>query len=71
MPLHQPIEARGGGTGDQQPDWTWQISCVRICQACRQYHEEIAIELELMGATVQELLALQRDAAERELTIIE
>jgi hypothetical protein len=30
--------------------------------------EEIAIELELMDATVQELLALQRDAAERELT---
>ncbi len=30
--------------------------------------EEITIELELMDATVQELLALQRDAAERELT---
>jgi len=33
--------------------------------------EEIAIELELMDATIQELLALQRDAAERELTIRE
>jgi hypothetical protein len=31
--------------------------------------EEIAIELELMEATVRELLALQRDAAERELTV--
>jgi hypothetical protein len=28
--------------------------------------EEIAVELELMDATVQELLALQRDAAERD-----
>lgn len=33
--------------------------------------EEMAIELELMDATVQELLALQRDAAERELTVRE
>jgi len=33
--------------------------------------EEIAVELELMDATVQELLALQRDAAERELTVRE
>lgn len=33
--------------------------------------EEIAIELELMDATVQELLALQRDAEERELTVRE
>ena len=32
---------------------------------------EIAIELELMDATVQELLALQRDAAERVLTVRE
>ena len=33
--------------------------------------EEIVIELELMEAAVQELLALQRDAAERQLTIRE
>ena len=33
--------------------------------------EEIAIELELMEATVQELLALQRDATARELTVRE
>jgi hypothetical protein len=33
--------------------------------------EEIAIELELMDATVQELLALQRDATERKLAVRE
>ena len=38
---------------------------------CEELREEIAIELELLDATVQELLALQRDAAERELTIRE
>ncbi len=40
-------------------------------RSATQLQEEIAIELELMEATVQELLALQRDATERDLTIRE